>query len=74
MAESGNGGSATTVTLVVPPGGLGNPGVTTPVPKPHLPFTGFDFTSAVVLAALLLAVGVLLLVTGHRPFAHTRRT
>jgi hypothetical protein len=66
MADSGMAG--TSVTLVVPPSAV-TPNVGTPAPPPphHLPFSGFDLTTGLVLAALLLAAGALLLITGRRP-------
>jgi hypothetical protein len=75
MADSGGG---TPVTLLVPPSAIvpsppGVPGVVVS-PRPHLPFTGFDVTTALVLAALFLALGVLLIATGRRPTSKTRRT
>lgn len=52
MADSGG----TTVQLVVP--GSSVPGQTPP--PSHIPFTGFDLATALVLAVLLLAVGAAL--------------
>jgi len=43
-------------------------------PRPHLPFTGLDLTTALILTALLLAIGALLLLSGRRPIPHSRRT
>jgi hypothetical protein len=80
MADSGIGGDGTTVTLVVPPSGV----VPTPTPpgapvvvvspRPHLPFTGLDVSTALILTALLLAIGALLIVSGRKPTPHFRRT
>ena len=79
MAGNGNGGG-TSVTIVVPPSSVhpnppATPAVVVTHPRPHLPFTGFDVASALLMAALLLALGALLLVRGHhRPTPHTRRS
>lgn len=66
-------GTGTPVTLVVP---AAPPPVTTPVvhrpgttPGAHVPFTGFDLVPALLLAALLLALGTALVVTGRRPLS-----
>ncbi|MCW2599189.1 MAG: hypothetical protein JWM02_1018 [Frankiales bacterium] len=78
MADSGSTGGGTPVTLVVLPTTSAPSPISTPIavvtnPRPHLPFTGFDFTTALVVITLLLAVGVLLLVTGRRPTPKARR-
>lgn len=76
--------TGTPVTLVVQPR-TGTPGTVSPPPAKHghLPFTGFDLALVVLLAALLVAVGVVLVVTTLLParFApsrigttHSRRT
>jgi hypothetical protein len=68
MADSGNTGG-TPVTLVVPPTAVQpspTPGVVVTHPRPHLPFTGFDAGTALLLAVLLIALGAVLLVKGHR--------
>jgi hypothetical protein len=77
MADGATGGG-TPVTLVVPtvpvtPAPAATPGIVVTRPRPHLAFTGFDLSTALLLTALLLAVGVLLLVSGRRP-ASLRRT
>lgn len=76
MADSGSSGGGTSVTLVIPAAATPSP-TGTPVvvvnPRPHLPFTGFELSTALVLIALLLALGVLLVVTGRRPDPNTRR-
>lgn len=80
MAENGNG-AGTPVTLFVSPQGpspvaTATPTVTVPppLPRPHLPFTGFDLSTALVLTALLLSVGLVFLASGRRPAPHFRRT
>ena len=72
MADSTSGG--TPVTLFVPPGST-TPTVTPPAvrPRPEIPFTGFELTTALVLMALLLAIGTVLVTVGRRP-APSRRT
>jgi hypothetical protein len=79
MEDQGSTGGGTSVTLVVPPSAVtpsptSTPGVIANHPRPHLPFSGFDLGTALVLATLLLAVGVLLLLKGRRPNPHNRRT
>lgn len=76
---AGNGGGGTPVTLVVPPSAVtpsptSTPGVVVTHPRSHLPFTGLDLTTALILTALLLAIGALLLLSGRRSTPHTRRT
>jgi hypothetical protein len=75
MAESDSTGG-TPVTLVVPPlvaQPSPTPGVAVTRPRAHLPFTGFDAGTALVLAVLLIALGALVLVKGHRAVSTTRR-
>lgn len=70
MADSGSTTQGTEVTVtveqqaVVPPT-VGVP--QTPPDRPPLAFTGFDLVTALVLAALLLALGSLALVLARRP-------
>jgi hypothetical protein len=77
MPDSRTSGG-TTVTLVVPgppltPQPTSTPTVVVTHPRPHLPFTGFDLSTALILTVLLLAVGALLITSGRRP-AQLRRT
>lgn len=77
MADSTTGGG-TSVMLVVPPSATvpappGSPVVLVPT-RPHLPYTGFDVSTVLVLTALLLALGALLLIAGRRPASRFRRT
>lgn len=78
MAHNGSSGG-TPVTLVVPPTATSpiptaTQGTSAPAPRPHLPFTGFDLGTALLLTALLLAAGFLLLASGRRPALPSRRT
>jgi hypothetical protein len=68
MADSGTTSGGTSVTLLVPAGST-VPGTNPPpvAPPSHIPFTGFDLSTALVLAVLMLAVGTLLVRTGRRP-------
>jgi hypothetical protein len=66
----------TPVTLIVPPAVAQpspTPGVVITPPRPHLPFTGFDAGTALLLAVLLIALGALVLVKGHRAAPTTTR-
>jgi hypothetical protein len=71
-----NGPTGTSVSIVIPPGGArpGTPGVTTPSPRPHLPFTGLDVVSIALLAVLLVALGSLLVIRGRATTHISRRT
>lgn len=73
MADKGPTG--TSVSIVIPPSGAhpGTPGVVTPSPRPHLPFTGLDVVSVALLAVLLLALGTLLVIRGRRVTTPTAR-
>ena len=73
-------GSGTPVRLVLPGSA---PGTTTtgvpPVrtqhqPASHLPFTGLELLPLLLIAALLVAVGAVLLTSGRLPRAASRRT
>lgn len=71
MADSGG----TPVTLLVPAVRPETPTTThtsPPPPRAHLPFTGFELLPLLMTAALLLAVGLLLLLPGRRR-AHLHR-
>jgi hypothetical protein len=76
MTSSGSTGGGTTVTLVVRPpvGPPSTPTVVVTHPRPHLPFTGFDLATVLVLITLLLAIGAMFLIAGRRPTPHNRRT
>lgn len=79
VRDGSSGNDGTTVTLVVPPAATtpaptATPSVVVTHPHPHLPFTGFDLGSALLLTALLLAAGLLLLTSGRRPALPSRRT
>jgi hypothetical protein len=79
VAYSGTPADGTAVTIVVPPHAVSPttpPGAPVVVvsPRNNLPFTGFDVSTALVLTALLLAIGVVLILTGRRPTTHSRRT
>lgn len=80
MVHGGSkGNDGTPVTLVVPPSATtpaptATPSVVVTHPRPHLAFTGFDLSTALLLTALLLAAGLLLLVAGRRPALPSRRT
>lgn len=78
--------TGTPVTLVVQPR-TGTPGTVAPPPPGqhgHVPFTGFELTTAVLLAVLLLVVGAVLvaaswltpsrLVPSRVSTTHSRRT
>jgi hypothetical protein len=73
-------GSGASVTLVVPPSAArpsptpaSTPTSTVTHPRPHLPFTGFDASTAVLVAVLLVALGALLLVRGRTGLPHSPR-
>jgi hypothetical protein len=70
MADDGS--SNTPVTLVITKGTSVPPPHTAPHPPSKLSFTGFELTTALLLAALLLAVGSFLLVLGRRRRPATR--
>lgn len=73
MADSDSGGTPVTLLIQRETTPVTQPPHNPPVthPRPHLPFTGFDLTLALVLAALSLALGAVLLLTA-RP--RSRRT
>ncbi len=75
MSSAGGG---TPVQLVVPRSAPGRPDVGTVVPPStttphpsHLPFTGLELLPLLLLAALLLALGGVLLRSGHLPRARS---
>lgn len=70
-----NGPTGTSVTVVIPPAAArpGTPGVVSPSPRPHLPFTGLDVISVTLLAAFLLALGTLLVIRGRCATTTTAR-
>lgn len=68
----GDSSTGTPVTLVVSAGTVTPP---PPASHGHLPFTGLDLVAALLLAALLLAVGTALALAAgaRRPLAHLHR-
>jgi hypothetical protein len=70
MADDGSGN--TPVTLVITKGTSVPPPHNAPHPPSKLSYTGFELVAAMLLAALLLAVGSLLLVLGRRRRPATR--
>jgi hypothetical protein len=63
-------GTGTSVTLVISPSPRPitppTPAVVVTHPRPHLPFTGFDTSTALVLMTLLFVLGVAFLLAGRR--------